>query len=79
VSVAMSSTIKIGDIFVVYEEEQPKQEFWYEIGKELANYYKKYQAWKKSKTQSKKIAVHFQRRQTDYSLYEIPTVYRKWR
>ena len=78
----MKYAIKIGDLLLVYETPVEKpQGFWYELGKELGigvlntcSYLKR--AHKKSghiPLKSSKISI------VDYSCYEIPTVYRKWR
>ncbi len=79
----MKDAIKIGDLFIVYDkpEIQPT-DFWHEVGYELGQYYQQFITWLKAhKTSTNKNVV--QRlilfKTTDYSIYQTPTVYRKWR
>ena len=75
----MKSAIKIGDLYVVYDEPPTdKQGLWYEFGKELAEYYKALQAWIKPNVSKNTLKI-VNHKIIDYSFYETPTVYRKWR
>ena len=79
----MKDTIKIGDLFIVYDkpEIQPTG-FWYEVGYELSQHYQQFLTWlKKHKTSmNRDVAQRLIRfKTTDYSIYDTPTVYRKWR
>ncbi len=79
----MKEAIKIGDLFIVYDkvEMQPKG-FWYELGYELSQYYQQFLIWlKKHKSSANRDVVKqlIPFKTTDYSVYDIPTVYRKWR
>lgn len=79
----MKDAIKIGDLFIVYDkpEIQPTG-FWYELGYELSQYYQQFLAWLGThKTSKNKDVVQrlIRFKATDYSIYDTPTVYRKWR
>ena len=78
----MKDAIKIGDLFIVYEtpRHQP-QGFWYEFGKELGMLVRGiFSLLKCAQNKSTLISLKpFCIRTVDYSKYEIPTVYRKWR
>jgi len=79
----MKNAIKIGDLFIMYDKlEMEPTGFWYELGYELSQYYQQFLAWlKKHKSSTNRDVV--QRlicfKTADYSVYDIPTVYRKWR
>ncbi len=79
----MKDAIKIGNLFIVYEKPEIKPPgFWYELGYELSLYYQQALTWLKSEEgkTSKVLTNQLIRFKTaNYSLYEIPTVYRKWR
>ncbi len=79
----MKDAIKIGDLFIVYDKPEDKPTgFWYELGYELSLYYQQALTWLKSKEgkTSKVLTKQLIRfKTTDYSLYQTPTVYRKWR
>ena len=78
----MKDAIKIGDLFIVYESanDEPK-DFWYEFGKELGILAQSIRSF--LMRSHSKIARHGlisnPTRVVDYSKYETPTVYRKWR
>lgn len=78
----MKDAIKIGDLFIVYEttRHQP-QGFWYQFGKELGILVRGIFSFL-IRVQNKSIPISlkpFYIRAVDYSKYETPTVYRKWR
>lgn len=75
----MKSAIKIGDLYVVYDEPPTEEQgFWYGLGRELAEYYKVLQAWIKPNVSKNTLKI-VKHKIIDYSFYETPTVYRKWR
>lgn len=78
----MKDAIKIGDLFIVCETPRHHTEgFWYQFGKELGvlvrgiSSFLKSNQIKSTPTSLKPFCI----RAVDYSKYEIPTVYRKWR
>lgn len=78
----MKDSIKIGDLFIVYESanDEPKG-FWYEFGKELGILVQSIRSFlmrSHSKT-ARHGLISNPTRVVDYSKYETPTVYRKWR
>jgi hypothetical protein len=79
----MKEAIKIGDLFIVYDKSEIKPTgFWYEIGYELSQYYQQFLIWlKKHKTSTNRNVVQrlIRIKTTDYSIYDTPTIYRKWR
>ncbi len=79
----MKDAIKIGDLFIVYDKPETKPTgFWYELGYELSQYYQQFLAWlKKHKSLNNRDVVQrlIPFKTTDYSAYDVPTVYRKWR
>lgn len=79
----MKDAIKIGDLFIVYDKvEMQLTGFWYELGYELSQHYQQFLAWlKKHKSSTNRDVVDrlIRFKTTDYSVYDIPTVYRKWR
>ncbi len=79
----MKDAIKIGDLFIVYDKpETTPTGFWYEVGYELSQYYQQFLAWlKKHKSLNNRDVVQrlIRFKTADYSVYDIPTVYRKWR
>lgn len=78
----MKDAIKIGGLFIVYETpSQQPQGFWYEIGKEVGMLARRIFSFQKS-AHNKSVRIPlkpFHILAVDYSKYEIPTVYRKWR
>ena len=78
----MKDAIKIGDLFIVYEIPDHKpQSFWYEFGKELGRLVQSIRSFlirSHSKT-TRHSLISNPTRVVDYSKYETPTVYRKWR
>lgn len=77
----MLSAIKVGDIYIVYDNnEMEEKSKWYIFGQEIAQYYKQFKRWlTKHKTTSKPLPKVVKLKIRDYSIYELPTVYRKWR
>ena len=77
----MQTAIKVGDIYIVYDKPQTEDESkWYQIGRELAEYYKQLKKWfTKHKPKSKPLPKVIKLKTKDYSVYDLPTVYRKWR
>ena len=78
----MKDSIKIGDLFIVYEmpDHQP-QGFWYQFGKDLGILVQSIRSFlirSHSKT-TRHGLISNPTRVVDYSKYETPTVYRKWR
>ena len=75
----MKNAIKLGDLYFVPEEPEkdPKHSLWYQFGFALAAFCWQVQMWLKphSFRQLAPIMIH----PIDYSRYETPTVYRKWR
>ena len=78
----MKDAIKIGDLFIVYEiPDQQPQGFWYQFGKELGILVQSIRSFlirSHSKTNRHGL-ISNPARVVDYSKYETPTVYRKWR
>ena len=78
----MKDAIKIGDLFIVYEIPDYKpQSFWYEFGKELGRLVQSIRSFlmrSHSKTNRHGLISNLAQA-VDYSKYETPTVYRKWR
>ncbi len=77
----MQSAIKVGDVYIVYDNNQVEEKSTaYKIGLGLAYYYKQAQKWlTKAKTKSKPVLKTLNLRVKNYSAYDLPTVYRKWR
>lgn len=78
----MKEAIKIGDLFIVYEDasHEPKG-FWYEFGKELGILVQSIRSFlMRSNSKTTRLGlISNPARVVDYSKYETPTVYRKWK
>lgn len=77
----MQSAIKVGDIYIVYDNPQVEEKSTaYRIGMELADYYKQFKQWlTKHKAKTKPPLKVVKLKTKDYSTYDLPTVYRKWK
>lgn len=80
---AMKNAINIGSLFLIHDAPDPvKEGFWYGTGKRLGQLFRLYRSsispiltQNRQSTHNKFIA----NTRVDYSQYELPAVYRKWR
>lgn len=79
----MKDAIKIGDLFIVHERfAEEEQGFWYQLGNKVGCATRIYSSWRrKSKMNQERLSTkkRIQIQSIDYSQYESPAVYRKWR
>ena len=79
----MREAIKVGDIFLLYENQVNEcQGVCYSFGKKLGHFFRQLSALFKALKvvkQEQNVETIIWNRRIDYSLYEIPAVYRKWR